>query len=110
MSNRELRWHIGDVGDGDTGSLEFAIDDIGDENLYPVTISFDSETTYSGLKVFTSVALLTVYRLKQFVTVRILKKFMISVTLAHWLLLVTSFLDTYFIKFLVNYGRANRLG
>lgn len=50
--DNELQWNIGTVRGGDTGNLEFTIEEAESEDVfYPISVNFSSSTLYSGISI-----------------------------------------------------------
>jgi len=44
----ELQWRVGQVSQGDDGAIEFSVPEVESDGFFPISISFNSDSLYSG--------------------------------------------------------------
>ena len=49
--DKELSWILGNINNDDTGSIEYTVDDMDNEDLYPISIHFEIDQTYSNIDI-----------------------------------------------------------
>jgi len=50
-NDQELQWILNDLEEGDSGSIEYMVEDVDAEDLYPISIHFELEATFSQIEV-----------------------------------------------------------